>query len=59
MGHSNDGQRKAEIDGLLGLEQLTDDEFNTMTVLASCLTDYGIAKEEVQEKGQSAAAAKE
>lgn len=30
-----------------------------MTVLASCLTDYGIAKDEVQEKGQPSAAVKE
>ena len=44
----NDRQRKAEIDALLGLEPLTDDEFNTMTVLASCLSDYGIAKDEIQ-----------
>lgn len=36
----------------MGLERLTDDEFNTMTVLASCLTDYGIAKDEMQQKGQ-------
>ena len=43
----NDRQRKAEIDALLGLEPLTDDEFNTMTVLASCLSDYGIAKDEI------------
>ena len=50
----NDGQRKAEIDALLGIERLTDDEFNTMTVLASCLTDYGLARDEAQEKGENA-----
>ena len=55
----NDRQRKAEIDALLGLEPLTDDEFNTMTVLASCLTDYGIAKDEMQQKGQQQASGKE
>ena len=30
----NDNQRKNEIDGLLGIEALSDDEFNTIQVLA-------------------------
>jgi hypothetical protein len=29
-----DSQRKIEIDGLLGIEALSDDEFNTIQVLA-------------------------
>jgi hypothetical protein len=29
-----------KIDDILGLEKLSDDEFNTMTVMAQMLTDY-------------------
>lgn len=44
----NDRQRRIEIDGLLGLDRLSDDEFGTLTVLARSLTDYqgAMAQEE-------------
>ena len=42
----NDNQRKNEIDGLLGIEALSDDEFNTIQVLAQCLSDYDQSKQE-------------
>jgi hypothetical protein len=36
----NDRQRRIEIDGLLGLDRLSDDEFSSLTILARSLTDY-------------------
>jgi len=52
----NDRQRRIEIDGLLGLDRLSDDEFGTLTVLARSLTDYqgSMAQEEggLQRLGQ-------
>lgn len=36
----NDSRRRFEIDGLLGLEKLSDDEFNSLTILAHSLIDY-------------------
>ena len=44
----NDKQRRVEIDGLLGLDKLTDDEFNNLTVLSQQLTDYASAKEDLE-----------
>lgn len=46
----NDAQRKQNIDVLLGtIDKLTDEEFNQMTVLAACLTDYDAAREEAMQ----------
>lgn len=45
----NDSSRKASIDGLLGLEHLTTEEFSTITVLASQLIDYEAAKDNLKE----------
>ena len=50
----NDKQRKVEIDGLLGLDKLTDDEFNNLTVLGQRLTDYSSAKEDLEAQNAGA-----
>ena len=43
----NDKQRKSKIDDILGLSKLSEDEFNTLTVLSQLLTDY--EAEEIQD----------
>lgn len=45
----NDATRRINIDKLFGSTKVSDEDFNQMTVLAACLTDYEIAKEEAEQ----------
>ena len=44
----NDSRRRFEIDGLLGLEKLSDDEFNSLTILTHSLVDYPSSQSQIQ-----------
>ena len=47
----NDSRRRFEIDGLLGLEKLSDDEFNSLTILTHSLIDYPSSQSQIQPAG--------